>query len=96
MIKILRFSTVRSQYLRIVLFILKSLKRTDLSKSDTLLSVNQQKTVKAAVEIATSIGILASLLPGIGPGMSVLCPRAVELTGEKLTDLQVLRNLSNS
>lgn len=65
------------------------MKNSELSQSDTFLSVNQQKTVKAAIEIVVSIGILPCLFPGIGAGIYKLCPRARELDVEKLTDLQV-------
>ncbi|XP_043276359.1 transport and Golgi organization protein 6 homolog [Venturia canescens] len=85
--------TIRQRYVHTVLYVLKSLKNSELAQSDTFLSVNQQKTVKAAIEIVVSIGILPCLFPGIGAGIYKLCPRAKELDDEKLTDLQKYERL---
>lgn len=57
--------------------------------TDTFFSVNQYRSVKIAIELIVSMGIIPCLLPGVGIDMAKLCPRAKELPQEELTDMQV-------
>ena len=76
-----------------ILCVLKSLKDNELSSSDTFLSVNDYKIVRAAVEMAVQIGIFPGLIPGIGAGLSKFSAKAEKLEEEKLTELQVFNDL---
>lgn len=74
----------RDQYLQIIIYILCNIKKEKV-KIDTNepISVKQYRSVKIAVELIVSIGIIPLLLPGVGVDMAKLCPKAVKIFQEK-------------
>ncbi|XP_015430063.1 PREDICTED: transport and Golgi organization protein 6 homolog [Dufourea novaeangliae] len=79
---------VRYQYIRAIVCTLKNLKTCEESNDESTFSVNQFNAIKVAIELLIAIGIIPVLLPGVGISMTKLCPRALELSEEKVTDLQ--------
>lgn len=51
--------------------------------TDAPFSVKQYHSMKTAIELIVSIGVIPSLLPGVGVGMARLCPRASQLPQEE-------------
>lgn len=55
------------QYLHLILFTIDSLCTHELSRDDALLSVNQLRTIKIAIEVVVNLGIKRCLLSGMRP-----------------------------
>lgn len=74
----------RDQYLQIIIYILRSIKEENAKiDTDAPISVKQYRSLKIAVELIASIGIIPLLLPGVGVDMTKLCPKAVKIFQEK-------------
>ena len=87
------FFDVRYQYLRTIVCVLKNIKASETTSNESLFSVKQFRTVKVAIELVTAIGIIPALLPGVGFDMAKLCPRALQICEEEVTDLHKYRRL---
>lgn len=79
----------RYQYLRAVVYVLKNIKGSETTSNESPFSVKQFRTLKVAIELVTAIGIIPALLPGVGVDMAKLCPRALQICEEEVTDLHV-------
>lgn len=79
----------RYQYIYITIHILQNINICDSTNNESLFSVKQFHTLKICIELITAMGIIPCLLPGVGVDMVKLCPRALTIYNEKLTDLQV-------
>ncbi|XP_054016476.1 transport and Golgi organization protein 6 homolog isoform X1 [Hylaeus anthracinus] len=87
-------SDIRYQYLRAVVRVLQTIKTSNVSNEESLLSIKQFHTLRVAIELVTAIGIIPALLPGVGNNMVKLCPRASEICKENVTDLQKYKRLT--
>ncbi|KAM0725621.1 Transport and Golgi organization protein 6-like protein [Formica fusca] len=75
---------IRDQYLQIIIHILRNIKAENAKiDTDAPISVKQYRSVKIAVELIVSIGIIPLLLSGVGVDMAKLCPKAVKIFQEK-------------
>lgn len=72
---------------------LKLLSAMPDTKSDKpppdLLSVSQQKTIRTCLQFVVSMGLLPSLLPGVGVALAARCSSAPNLKDEELLLLEV-------
>ncbi|XP_031828491.2 transport and golgi organization 6 isoform X1 [Nomia melanderi] len=82
------FPDIRYQYIRLVVCILQNLKTSVNVNKESIFSVKQFHALKAAIELIVAIGIVPALLPGVGTDMAKLCPKAVQICEEKVTDIQ--------
>ncbi|XP_012232222.1 transport and Golgi organization protein 6 homolog isoform X2 [Linepithema humile] len=74
----------RDQYLQTVIYILRNIKQENAKvDTDAPLSVKQYRSIKIAVELIVSIGIIPCLLPNVGIDMAKLCPKALNILQEK-------------
>lgn len=73
-------------------YILLNLKQENAkTNTDALFSVKQYRSIKIAVELIVSIGIIPYLLPNVGIDMTKLCPKALNISQEeKLSCLKVI------
>lgn len=69
--------------------VLKNIKQSNSTDNESVFSIKQCQILKVSVELITAMGIIPGLLPGVGVDMAKLCPRALEIYNEKLTDMQV-------
>ncbi|XP_076749789.1 transport and golgi organization 6 [Xylocopa sonorina] len=84
---------IRYQYVRTVVCILKNIKESGSRNDEFLFSVKDFRILKVCIELITAIGIIPHLLPGVGIDMTRLCPKALLICEEKLTDLQKYERL---
>ncbi|XP_018046767.1 PREDICTED: transport and Golgi organization protein 6 homolog isoform X1 [Atta colombica] len=76
--------SMRQQYLNILTYILRGIKKENINvDTDASFNVNQYHSVKIAVEFIILIGIKPFLLPGVGIDIHKLCPIASTITEEK-------------
>jgi hypothetical protein len=54
-----------------------------------ILSVNQQKTIRTCLQFVISMGVLPSLLPGVGISLAARSTSAQKLKVEELVVLEV-------
>ncbi|CAK9834284.1 Transport and Golgi organization protein 6 homolog [Anthophora retusa] len=87
------FHDIRYQYLYTLVHVLQSMKIAVSTKSDSLFSVKQFHTLKICIEFVIAMGIIPGLLPGVGVNTIKLCPKALQMYKENLTDLQKYRRL---
>ncbi|KAG7208656.1 hypothetical protein KM043_014861 [Ampulex compressa] len=76
------------QYLRMITSVMLEMQKSSNATPDAVFSISQLRTVKVAIELTISFGIIPYLLPGVGVDMAKLCPRATHLTREKITELE--------
>lgn len=70
--------------MQIIIHILRNIKAENAKiDTDAPISVKQYRSVKIAVELIVSIGIIPLLLSGVGVDMAKLCPKAVKIFQEK-------------
>ncbi|XP_043256271.1 transport and Golgi organization protein 6 homolog [Colletes gigas] len=84
---------IRYQYLRAIVCILQSMKASEITNDESIFSVKQFHVLKVAIELLIAVGIIPGLLPGVGNDMSKLCPRALQICEEKVSDLQKYKRL---
>ncbi|XP_067007240.2 transport and Golgi organization protein 6 homolog [Anabrus simplex] len=101
-------SSVRWQFVCITLHILLSMKHylkeknaqaDNKNKDETkappdILSVNQQKTIRTCLQFVVSMGLLPSLLPGVGISLAARCTNAHNLKDEDLLLLEKYERLA--
>lgn len=77
------FLVYRDQYLQIITYVIQNIKEksTELD-SEAVFSVKQYHSIKVAIELIVSIGIIPYLLSGVGIGMAKLCPKALKISQE--------------
>ena len=63
----------------------------ELLPASDLLSVNQQKTIRTCLQFVISMGVLPSLLPGVGISLAARSTSAQKLKVEELVILEVSR-----
>ena len=73
--------------MRTIVYVLNNIKASETTSNE--FSVKQFRTLKVAIELVTAIGIIPALLPGVGFDMAKLCPRALQICEEEVTDLHV-------
>ncbi|XP_011269133.1 transport and Golgi organization protein 6 homolog isoform X2 [Camponotus floridanus] len=80
----IRNVNIRDQYLQTIIYILCNIKEEN-GKIDTNapISVKQYRSIKIAIELIVSIGIIPFLLPGVGIDMAKLCPKALKICQEE-------------
>lgn len=83
------FCIYRTQYLRVSAYVLRAIKQENAEDTHALFSVNQYRSLKIAVELMVSIGIVPCLQCGVGIDMAKLCPRASEIPREDLDCAEV-------
>lgn len=77
---ILNVFIYRDQYLQTVIYMLRNIKEKNARiDTDAPISVKQFRSIKIAVELIVAIGIIPSLLSGVGVGMAKLCPKALTI-----------------
>ncbi|KAL6427610.1 hypothetical protein ACFW04_008821 [Cataglyphis niger] len=82
--QLIRDVNIRDQYLQIIIYILRNIKEENAkTDTDAPISVKQYRSLKIAVELIVSIGIIPLLLPGVGVDITKLCPKAVKIFQEK-------------
>lgn len=84
---------IRYQYIYITVHILQNINTCDSTNNESLFSVKQFHTLRICIELITAMGIIPCLLPGVGVDIVKLCPRALKIYNEKLTDLQKYKRL---
>ncbi|XP_076476756.1 transport and golgi organization 6 isoform X2 [Bombus vancouverensis nearcticus] len=84
---------IRYRYIYIIIYVLQSIKKNNSTNDRSLLSVKQFRTLKICIEVITAIGIISCLLPGVGVDMAKLCPRAIVVWKEDISDLQKYKRL---
>ncbi|XP_012134725.2 transport and golgi organization 6 isoform X1 [Megachile rotundata] len=84
---------IRYQYIRTVVYVLQNIKASGSLNNESLISVKQFHVVKVCIELITAMGIIPGLLPGVGIDMAKLCPKALQIHEEKLTDLQKYKRI---
>ncbi|EZA53553.1 Transmembrane and coiled-coil domain-containing protein [Ooceraea biroi] len=76
--------SIRDQYLQAISHILRGIKQENATvDTDAPFSVKQYQSIKIAIELIVSIGVIPCLLPGVGVGMARLCPRASKISEEE-------------
>ncbi|XP_017884516.1 transport and Golgi organization protein 6 homolog [Ceratina calcarata] len=83
----------RYRYIRTVVRVLQTLEMPDSSGEESLISVKEFHSLKVCIELITAMGVLPNLLHGVGIDIAKLCPKAILIQEEKLTDLQKYRRL---
>jgi len=74
----------RDRYLQVISHVLRAIKQENTAaNSDAPFSVKQNHSLKIAIELIVSIGVIPCLLPGVGVGMARLCPRALKISQEE-------------
>lgn len=68
---------------------LHAIKQLNAEDVDAPFSMNQYCSLKIAVELMISIGIVPCLQCGVGVDMAKLCPRALEIPQEDLSCKEV-------
>lgn len=84
---------IRYRYIYIIIYVLQSIKKNNSTNDRSLLSVKQFRTLKICIEVITAIGIISCLLPGVGVDMAKLCPRAIVVWKEDISDFQKYKRL---
>ncbi|XP_072752257.1 transport and Golgi organization protein 6 homolog [Anoplolepis gracilipes] len=80
----IRNVNIRNQYLQTIIYMLRNIKEENAKRdTDALISVKQYCSVKIAVELIVSIGIIPFLLSGVGIDMAKLYPRALKICQEE-------------
>ncbi|XP_076283696.1 transport and golgi organization 6 isoform X2 [Lasioglossum baleicum] len=79
---------IRYQYIRTIVYTLQNLRTPVRANATSVFTVEQFRDVKVAIELVTAMGIIPGLLPGVGLDMAKLCPRALQICKENLTDIQ--------
>lgn len=83
------FLTYREKYLKILVSILNNIIKTNVTNDDASFSVKQIQSMKIAVGLVVSIGIIPHLEKGVGIDMAKLCSRAIKIPQENLSCLEV-------
>lgn len=73
----------RDQYVQAISHVLRGIQENAIVDTDAPFSVKQYHSIKIAIELIVSIGIIPCLLPGVGVGMTRLCPRASNISEEE-------------
>jgi len=74
----------RDQYLQAISYVLRGIKQENATaETNAPFSIKQDRSLKVAIELIVSIGIIPCLLPGVGAGMARLCPRALKISQEE-------------
>ncbi|XP_011640818.1 transport and Golgi organization protein 6 homolog [Pogonomyrmex barbatus] len=90
----IRDFSIRDQYIHTIIYILLRIKQdNEKANIDAPFSVKQYRSMKIAVELIISIGIVPFLLPGVGVNMAKLCPRASNIQEENLGCLEKYKRL---
>ncbi|KAK7864941.1 hypothetical protein R5R35_004931 [Gryllus longicercus] len=99
-------TSVRWKFVCVTLHILLSMKdclkelSSDANNKDTtkappdILSVNQQKTIRTCLQFVVSMGMLPSLIPGVGISLAARCTSAHNLKEEDLLVLEKYERLA--
>ncbi|XP_014469341.1 PREDICTED: transport and Golgi organization protein 6 homolog isoform X2 [Dinoponera quadriceps] len=80
--------SVRKKYLETLVSVLNNIIKANVTDDIETFSVKQIQSVKIAVGITVSIGIIPCLEQGVGIDMAKLCPRAVKIPQEDLSCMQ--------
>ncbi|EFN83717.1 Transmembrane and coiled-coil domain-containing protein 7 [Harpegnathos saltator] len=80
--------TIRGKYLQTLVSILNNITKVNITDDDATFSVKQIQSMKIAVGLIVSIGIIPCLEKGVGIDMAKLCPRATKIPQENLTCMQ--------
>lgn len=86
----------RGKYLQTLVSVLNNIIKANITNNDATFSVKQIQSIKNAVGLIVSIGIIPCLEKGVGIDMAKLCPKATKIPQENLSCTQVKFFLLNN